>query len=357
MKSCPCVIALTVVLAYLGDVHAGLLTRPCNLEALNRQLHGLIVDHSHNHGADRRIRSQALGQKRDLYVYLPPGFDPAQSYPVLLYLHGYTQDERHLLEVLVPVLDQAMASGCLPPTIVACPDGDSLGPPPFFHSATFFANSRLGCYEDYVMQDVWPFLVVNYPIRPEREAHVIAGNSMGGSAAYRLGMTHADTFKVIVGIFPAVNLRWVDCHGRWLGPFDPECWGWREKVKPNEMIGRYHGGLPTIRFKHIFRRPFGCGPESLERIARINPIELLDACDVKPCQFDIYLGYGDHDEFNIGAQVESFAWRARERGLAATIDRLPGGKHDVATEAILLRRAAHWLAPLLAPYAPIPASR
>ncbi len=62
--------------------------RLCGLNRVNRQIHGRIVDFTHNHGADRRIWSPALQQKRDLYVYLPPGFDPCRQYPLLLWLHG-----------------------------------------------------------------------------------------------------------------------------------------------------------------------------------------------------------------------------------------------------------------------------
>ena len=53
---------------------------------------GQVVDHTANHGVDRRIWSAALGQKRDLYVYVPPSFDPHQRYPVLLWLHGLSGD-------------------------------------------------------------------------------------------------------------------------------------------------------------------------------------------------------------------------------------------------------------------------
>ena len=48
---------------------------------VNRQLHGRVLDYTANHGQDRRIYSPALCQKRDLYVYLPPCYDPCKQYP------------------------------------------------------------------------------------------------------------------------------------------------------------------------------------------------------------------------------------------------------------------------------------
>ncbi len=342
-----------LALAVLWPAQAGGLFRKApDLDAVNASLAGQVVDYTHNHGADRRIWSEALHEKRDLYVYLPPGFDPCKQYPVFLYLHAFTQDESHFLKYIVPLFDRAMACGHLPPAIVACPDGSIPGEPAFFRSASFYANSRAGCFEDYVMRDVWPFLVEHFPIRPEREAHVICGGSMGGSAAFRLAFTYPETFRIIIGIFPAVNLRWVDCHGRYLSDFDPDCWGVRTRLHSHEVVGRFYGGVVKVRFGYLSRPLFGRGAPALDGVAAINPIEVMDAADVQPGQFDMYIAYGDRDEFNIGAQVESFVYRARERGLGVTVRCLPDGRHDVETGARLFPGATCWVAPLLAPYSP-----
>jgi S-formylglutathione hydrolase FrmB len=343
---------LLLLVAAAAAAPAGPLHKTVDLDDINRHLHGQVIDYTHNHGADRRIWSSALHEKRDLYVYLPPGFDPAQQYPIFLYLHAFTQDESHFLKYIVPLFDRAVAHGELPPAIVICPDGSIPGKPAFFNSASFYANTRAGCFEDFVMQDVWPFVTSHYPVRPEREAHVIVGGSMGGSAAFRLAFTYPETFRIIIGIFPAVNLRWVDCHGRYMGDFDPDCWGVRTRVHPNEVVGRFYGGTVKVRFKYLSRPLFGHGPQSLEGIARINPIEVMDAVDVQPGQFDMYIAYGDRDEFNIDAQVESFVYRARQRGLDITVRCLPGGRHDVDTGTKLFPGAVAWVAPLLAPYSP-----
>lgn len=343
---------LLALLALWTTSQASIFRRSPDLDAINARLNGHVDDYTNNHRVDRRVWSEALQQKRDLYVYLPPGYDPAKQYPVILYLHAFTQDESHFLKYIVPLFDAAMCDGRLPPAIVACPDGSIPGKPAFFRSASFFANTNAGCFEDYLMGEVWPFVLERYPIRPERDAHAIVGGSMGGSAAFRIAFTHADDFRSIVGIFPAVNLRWVDCHDRYMSPFDPECWGWRTRVHPNEVVGKFYGGAIKVRFKYLSQPLFGRGRQVIDGVARINPTEVLDAADVQPGQFDMYIAYGDKDQFNIGAHVQSFAARARQRGVAVTVECLPGGKHDVETGTKLFPWAVDWIAPRLAPYSP-----
>src|SRR5438105_3185877 len=150
------------------------------LHAVNQCVQGQVLDFTHNHGADRRIWSAALCEKRDLYVYLPPGFDPAKKYPLAIFLHGATQDENFFLQAHVARTDEAIAKGELPPLIIAAPDGSLRGRATIFKPATFFTNSRMGRFEDFVMEDVWDFMHRNFSIRPERDAHAVIGVSMGG---------------------------------------------------------------------------------------------------------------------------------------------------------------------------------
>lgn len=349
-------IARLALLAVLFLVPSqGRATHCQDLESINHSLHGLVVDYTHNHGRDRRIWSAALCQKRDLYVYLPPGYDPTLHYPVILYLHGYLQDEGYFLNKLVPHFDAAMAGGTLPPAIVACPDGSIRGRPSVFDSVSFYANSRAGAFEAFVMQDVWPFLLTQYPIRPEREAHAVVGGSAGGSAAYRLAIKYPDVFRVVVGIFPALNMRWEDCHGHYCGRFDPCCWGWRTRAKPLGVIGRYYG-VGTVRYGQLIRPLFGTGAAAIEGVSGINPIELLGPCHIQPGQLCMYIAYGGKDQFNIEAQVRSFLHVAAQLGLCVDVDFDPKGKHDRATANKFFPNAAKWLAPLLAPYSPAPAA-
>jgi S-formylglutathione hydrolase FrmB len=205
------------------------------------------------------------------------------------------------------------------------------------------------------MQDVWNFMLLHYPIRPEREAHVLAGVSMGGGGAYTLAMKYRDRVKVVVGVLPPLNNRWLDCHDRYMRNFDPDCWGWRTDFhRGHEVVGRFYG-VVTIRLHQVMDPLYDRrSPETLELVSQDNPIELIDRLNLQPGELDMYVAYGGKDQFNLDAQVESFLYVARERGLCLRVDYDPKGKHDRKTALEFVPGVVEWLAPLLAPYSPAP---
>jgi hypothetical protein len=323
------------------------------LDQTNARLHGQVLDYTSNHGADRRIWSPALQQKRDLYVYLPPGFDPHLCYPVMLWFHGIAEDETAFLDPVVEIYDAAISCGQLPPLIIVAPDGSIRGRPSYLQAGSFYINSHAGNFEDYIIQDVWGFAKDNFPIRPEPEAHILAGASMGGFGAYNLGIKYRECFHIVFGIFPPLNMRWVDCHCRYRADFDPCCWAWRNKMRPNEVVARLYCGIVPIRLKHLMGPLFGRrDPEAIPAISRENPIEMIDSYHLRPGELSMYIAYAGKDEFNIDAQVESFLYVARERGLCIEVGYDPNGRHDKATAVRLSPGIITWLAPQLAPYSP-----
>jgi pimeloyl-ACP methyl ester carboxylesterase len=311
------------------------------------RLHGQLVDYSHYLGRDNRICSEVLHEKRGLYVYLPPGYDPCQQYPIILYLHGFSGDENEFSRYIVKYFDKAIVEGCLPPVIVAAPDGR------FPHTlyGGFFLNNKHGCYEDYLLQEIWPFLLAHFPVRPEREAHVLFGQSTGGWSAYSLAIKHRDCFGVVAGLIPMLNPRWLDCHGKYGRNFDPCCWGWREELKGADLLGFYYGFF--VFYYQLVNRIYGWGPEALAALSADNPIELLERCDVQPGELAMYIGYVRRDQFNTDAQVESFLYVAHERGLCVDVDyRAQGGAHSMSSTQKFFPKLFDWLAERLAPYSP-----
>jgi S-formylglutathione hydrolase FrmB len=344
---------LLMLLASSSALQAGPLTRCCKHQVvkLNARLHGCVLDFTHNHRDDRRFYSQALDCKRDMYVYVPPGYDPAERYPLMVWLHGFLQDEKDFLE-LAPLFDAAIAEGRLPPMIIACPDGSIRGRPNFIDAGSFYLNSAVGRFEDYLAVDVWNFLVTHFPIRPEAEAHVIAGGSMGGFSAYNHAIKYRDRYKLVAGFLPPLNWRYLDCHGRYFSNFDPDCIGWAERYRPHSSIGMFFGFI-RVNQKHMIDPLYGRNRRVVaQSIAAENPVEMLEAYDVKPNELSMFIGYGGADEFNIGAQVESFLHFAKMRGIEPRVVHDPNGNHRMATGTKMMPEFAEWLTPQLKPYAP-----
>lgn len=346
-------LALFLLLAAQGAALAHPQRFNFELFRVNRQIRGHVLDFTNNHYRDHRLFSPALCGKRDLYVYLPPCYDPHKQYPLIVWLHGFAQDESSFLHDAVKPIDRAISDGCMPPCIIAAPDGSLHGIRSIFTAGSFFLNTKAGRFEDYLMVDVWNFLMANFPIRPEPEAHALVGASMGGGAAFNKALKFPDRFKIAVGIFPPVNIRWLDCRGRYMANFDPCCWGWRTDFSRScETIGRFYGVI-NVPLGRVVNPLYGrCNPHTAALVSQENPIELLDYRDIKEGQVDLYIAYGGKDQFNIDAQAESFLFRARERGITVGVGYDPEGKHDVATALRLMPGIFEWLAPRLAPYAP-----
>lgn len=322
--------------------------RPCTwftICKVNKNLNGQVVDFTHNHLHDRRIWSNALCEKRDLYVYLPPCYDASKQYPAMIYMHGIAQDEVGFLR-LVEMIDQAITCGRLPPIIIAAPDG-SISGRPSLSAGSFWVNSKAGRFEDFVIQDVWCFLNKNFSLRPEPEYHVLVGASMGGFGAYNLGIKHRQCFKTVAGIFPALHLRYLDCRGKYFSDYDPCCLGLRERLAPMKPVARFYGVI-TIREFALSGPLYGyCNPNAINDIARENPYEMIDTMDLKPGELNMFVGYGKQDEFNIDAQVEAFVDKARCKGLAITCVCDPNGKHDTATGVRLFPQFCDWVTSIL----------
>jgi enterochelin esterase-like enzyme len=314
-----------------------------DLALVNRHLAGTVVDYTANHGQDNRIWSPHLYQRRDLYVYLPPNYDPNLAYPFMIWLHGSVQDEQTFLHHVAPQIDAAIRCGKLPPLIVAAPDGSIHGEPGLAGApASFFLNSRLGDFEDFVLQDVWNFVCQHYAIRSEREAHIVAGLSAGGMAAFNYGIKHREAFGVVIGIAPPLNLRWMNTKGDYQANFDPHDWGWRQELsRAHEVVGRF--GLISVSIGRFVEPVFGSGPPAVLEMAKENPIEMMVRLDLQPGELEMYVAYGGHDQFNIDAQVESFLYMARSRGLEVGVGYAPLGGHLPLTVNRLLPGALEWL--------------
>jgi S-formylglutathione hydrolase FrmB len=324
-----------------------------SLDRLNERLAGRVVDYTHNHGRDNRPASHVLGQRRDLYVYLPPGYDPRRCYPLVLWLHGAFGDEHSFLDTAqLEYLDCLIRRGRFPAAVVACPDGSLGGRNLVTAKQSLYVNGCRGRFEDHVVGEVIPFLSAHYSLRPERAAHAVIGVSSGGFGAMNLALKHRDYFGAVVTLAGAINLRYDNCRRDYFEDFHPATYRWKDSYDPRELVGVLGGGLVRIRAGTFLEPVFGSGPCVLERIARENPADLLARGDLRPGELSIRVAYGARDELNFDAHAESFAWLAAQKGVEVELDRDPEGTHGFSFFRPAQRRAYVWLARHLLPPTP-----
>jgi len=155
-----------------------------------------------------RLYSEALensageNPERRITIYLPPGYDSSKiKYPVLYYLHGFTwSDSMQIVEDhFDEILNKAIHDGLIKPLIVVMPDHHTL------YRGSFYTNSSYtGNWADFTAVDLVSYIDKTYRTLDVRESRGIAGHSMGGYGAIKLGMQFPEVFSVVYGLSPAV---------------------------------------------------------------------------------------------------------------------------------------------------------
>jgi poly(3-hydroxybutyrate) depolymerase len=301
-----------------------------NLDHLNSKLRGRVIDLTQNHGADRRIYSPILRRPRDLYVYLPPGYDPSVAYPLTIILHGAHIDEHAFLDPSVlKALDRMISQGEVPAAVFAAPDGTYEGRNRFTCAHSLWVNGLGGRFEDHVVAEILPFLMRTYSIRLEREAHAMLGISAGGFGAMTIALKHRDVFGSVATVGGPLNVRYDNCQGRYGDDFDPATYRERTEYDPELIIARYYLRLVRRRAKAFFEPVYGSGPAVGDKVARDNPYDVLSTTDLRPGELAIYIHYPARDNYNFEAQDQSFAWLAARRGVAVELAEFPWAQHNL----------------------------
>lgn len=149
----------------------------------------------------RSIKSTALGKTMGIAIYLPPGYNPANRYPVLYVMYGYDGSEYSMFNNFMSInrtADRMVANGSMPPTILVVPDYDnSFGVNSTPEQNPDSDGGSIGFYEDYLITEVIPYIDKNFSTSNHRSARFIEGYSMGGFAALYLGFNYPELFSKI----------------------------------------------------------------------------------------------------------------------------------------------------------------
>ena len=156
---------------------------------------------------DRELQSEKIanskigsGPLRKMVVYLPPGYEgSSKRYPVIYFAANAFESYRSLFDQdnARDLFDAASKSGTIREFILVSPD---LTTPV---GGSWCVNSpATGNWEDFVVQELVPYMDANFRTLPRRESRGIAGDRLGGYCAIRLAMRHPEIFGSLYALHP-----------------------------------------------------------------------------------------------------------------------------------------------------------
>jgi S-formylglutathione hydrolase FrmB len=190
----------------------------------------VAVEHIKIHGTALEGNLEGDAVDRDVLVFLPPSYakEKARRYPVVYALHGYSIGaEQWSHEIHVPqTIEGAFAQGAKE-MIVVLPDSKTL------HNGSMYSSSvTTGDFEKFISHDVVAYIDAHYRTIANRESRGLAGHSMGGYGATRIGMKHPDVYGSVYIMSPCC------LSARTGGPANPEMEKALEAVKKPEDSAR-----------------------------------------------------------------------------------------------------------------------
>lgn len=158
------------------------------------------VDHITVHGKSLEGSLEGDSADRDVFVVLPPSYDKqkARRYPVVYALHGYSIGAAQWTsEIHVPqVIENAYAKGAKD-MIFVFPDSKTM------HNGSMYSRSpTTGDFESFIAHDLVAYVDAHYRTLPRRESRGLAGHSMGGYGASRIGMKYPEVFGALYMMSP-----------------------------------------------------------------------------------------------------------------------------------------------------------
>ena len=164
------------------------------------------------HGKSLEANLDGDPADRDVSVYLPPGYaqNTGQRYPVLYLLHGFTDSDDRWFGLLgqhfvhVPSAVDAAFAGGARELIVVMPNAFTK-----FQGSMYSNSVAIGDWEAFVAEDLVEYIDSHYRTLAVRDSRGLAGHSMGGYGALRIGMKYPQVFSSLYSMSPccmAANL-------------------------------------------------------------------------------------------------------------------------------------------------------
>jgi S-formylglutathione hydrolase FrmB len=239
------------------------------------------------------LPSKILSRPVRYCIVLPPSFDADKSrqFAVLYFLHGLGDSEQSFIHTGAwNLTEELREKGAIKEFLIATPDGD----------ASFYVDSKDGKmrYEDFLLQEFFPFIEKRYRVAPGRGHRAIAGISMGGYGALHLAFRHPQLFSS-VGAHSAALI---------------------------EKLPVFLGPTPNSPRSRILGEVFGSPPDPAFW-DRNSPLTLARTADLRGLK--IYFDCGDQDDYGFDAGAAALDKILSSRHIAHEYHLYPG-RHDPA---------------------------
>jgi enterochelin esterase-like enzyme len=134
--------------------------------------------------------SEVPAARRESAVYLPPNVSAAERYPLVILLHGFRGSPFGYVNALdfARVADDAIASGAVRPFVAIMPAAGT---------SVRYDGEWAGVWERFVVRDVLAWADRTLPVRADRAARAIGGDSAGGYGAVDIGLRHPRLFGTL----------------------------------------------------------------------------------------------------------------------------------------------------------------
>lgn len=146
------------------------------------------------HGKSLEGNLEGDSPDRTVFVYLPPGYatSPGKRYPVVYLLHGYglTGERWMSFAKLADAADADIANGTMREMILVNPDAYTK-----YDGSMYSASPTTGDWEKFIADDLVSYIDGHYRTIASRMSRGLAGHSMGGYGAVRIGMKRPDVFS------------------------------------------------------------------------------------------------------------------------------------------------------------------
>ena len=267
---------------------------------------------------------------RDLFVYLPPGYAEGDgSYPTVYCLTGFTGRGKMLLNDnaftpnLAERMDKLIAAGSVKPMILVMPDCFT-----YYGGSQYINSTATGRYEDYLTDEIVPFVDENFRTLAHRDSRAVMGKSSGGYGSLIMGLRHSDIFGLVCST--AGDAYFEYCYPmdfpKALRLIDGDPTAFMKKVWSTEKHGKDdHAAINTIGMAACFSpngpeidMPFDLGTGEIredvwKRWLEHDPVRLVGkhVDDLRSLKL-LYIDAGTRDEFNldVGAKILSAKLRA-----------------------------------------------